>query len=145
VQYPRFAAWFYKDRAAYWKRTNYLLRTCAIGGVCIALMFYWVGDVLLNFYLPPHLAAQVLSIMVPFALWLGLCIGQHVLTGYLVFAERNDLVLWLNAGVLFVTLLVGYFCARLSPVTWVYGMLVGQILVMLLLIKSRHGDKDVCL
>jgi O-antigen/teichoic acid export membrane protein len=145
VLHPRFAAWFYQDRSVYWKRTQYLLATCAVGGVCLALLLNWVGGVLLNLYLPAHLAAHVLSVMVPFALWLGLCMGQHVLTGYLVFAERNDLVLWVNAGVLFATLLAGYFCARLSPVTWVYGMLIGQILVMLLLIKLRHDDKVVCL
>lgn len=145
VLHPRFAAWFYQDRSVYWKRTQYLLGACAVGGMCLALLLNWVGDVLLNFYLPAHLAAHVLSVMVPFALWLGLCIGQHVLTGYLVFAERNDLVLWVNAGVLFATLLVGYFCVRLSPVTWVYGMLIGQILVMLLLLKLRHDDKAVCL
>jgi O-antigen/teichoic acid export membrane protein len=143
--HPRFAAWFHQDRGMYWKRAQYLLGACAVGGMCLALLLNWVGDVLLNLYLPAHLAAHVLSVMVPFALWLGLCMGQHVLTGYLVFAERNDLVLWVNAGVLFATLLVGYFCARLSPVTWVYGMLIGQILVMLLLLKLRHDDKAVCL
>ena len=145
VLHPRFAAWFYQDRCMYWKRTQYLLGACAFGGVFMALLLNWVGDLLLNFYLPAHLAAHVLSVMVPFALWLGLCMGQHVLTGYLVFAERNDLVLWVNAGVLLATLLVGYFCARLSPVTWVYGMLIGQILVMLLLLKLRHDDKAECL
>jgi O-antigen/teichoic acid export membrane protein len=145
VIHPRFAVWFYKDRGAYWKHTQYLLGACAVGGVCMALLLNLFGDVLLNFYLPAPLAAHILSVIVPFALWLGLCMGQHVLTGYLVFAERNDLVLWVNACVLFATLLVGYFCARLSPVTWVYGMLIGQILVMLLLLKLRHRDKVVSL
>ena len=142
--HPRFAVWFYTDRATYWKRTLHLLGWCIAGGLCLALLLSWVGDVLLSVYLPAHLALLVLPALVPFSLWLGLCIGQHVLTGYLVFAERNGLVLRMNAGVLLITMFVGYSCARVSPVAWVYGMLIGQVFAMLYLLRLRYQDKAVC-
>jgi O-antigen/teichoic acid export membrane protein len=141
--HPRFAVWFYSDRATYWKHTLHFLGACIAGGVCLALLLNWMGDVLLSVYLPSHLAMRVLPALVPFALWLGLCIGQHVLTGYLVFSERNGLVLWVNAGVLLVTIVVGYSFARVSPVAWVFGMLIGQVLAMLYLLQLRQQDKVV--
>jgi O-antigen/teichoic acid export membrane protein len=143
--YPQFSVWFYANRDTYWKRILSLLGLCIAGASGLALLLSWTGDVLLNLYLPAGLAEYALPALVPFVLWLGLCIAQHMLTGYLVLAERNGLVLWVNAGVLSVTVVVGWFCALSSPVTWVYGMLTGQILAVLLLLKLSRHDKAVCI
>jgi hypothetical protein len=79
----------------------------------------------------------------PLGLWLGLCISQHVLTSYLVLAERTHMVLWVNMCVLIVTVLVGYVCALRTPVTWVYGMVAGQMLALVWLQYLCRQDRVI--
>lgn len=139
--YPRFAAWFYSGRAVYWKKTKQLLLAAFLAGVVLAVILNAVGPLLMAFYLPEHLAQKVVPVLLPFALWLGMCISQHVLTSYLVLAERNRRVLWVNACVLLVTVLVGYAFALNNPVDWVYGMVAGQVLALMLLLQLYRKDR----
>ncbi len=139
--FPQFAAWFYSDRAVYWKKTKQLLLTALLAGVGLAVMLKVVGSLLMAIYLPNHLAQKVVPVLLPFALWLGMCISQHVLTSYLVLAELNRRVLWVNASVLIVTVLVGYAFALKHPVDWVYGMVAGQVLVLVLLLQLYRKDR----
>ncbi len=141
--HPRFAKLYHEDRAAYWKSLQFLVVAYMAGGIGLAMFLNLMGDKLFGFYLPAHLLVYALPALVPFALWLGLCIVQHALIGYLVFAGRQTEVLWVNAGVLLVTIGAGYLCMLANPVAWVYGMLIGQIFVMFLLLKIRNGDKVV--
>jgi O-antigen/teichoic acid export membrane protein len=139
--YPRFAAWFYSDRAVYWKETKQLLLAALLAGVGLVVLLNAVGPWLMAVYLPAHLAQKVVSVLLPFALWLGMCISQHMLTSYLVLAERNSQVLWVNACVLTVTVLVGYAFAHNNPVAWVYGMVAGQVLALVLLLQLYLKDR----
>lgn len=139
--YPRFAAWFYSDRPVYWEKTKQLLLAALLTGVGLVVMLNAVGPLLMAVYLPEHLAQKVVPVLLPFALWLGMCISQHVLTSYLVLAERNHRVLWVNACVLAVTVLVGYAFALNNPVAWVYGMVAGQVLALMLLLQLYCKDR----
>ena len=139
--YPRFAAWFYSDRTVYWKKTKQLLLVALLAGVGLAALLNVVGPWLMAVYLPAHLVQKVVPVLLPFALWLGMCISQHVLTSYLVLAERNSRVLWVNACVLAVTVLVGYAFALNHPVAWVYGMVAGQVLALVLLLQLYRKDR----
>jgi O-antigen/teichoic acid export membrane protein len=139
--YPRFAAWFYSSRAVYWQKTKHLMLAAFMGGVLLAALLHQAGPWLLAVYLPEPLAQEVVSVLLPFALWLGLCISQHVLTSYLVLAERNRMVLWANAAVLAVTVLVGYALACHNPVAWVYGMVAGQVLALVWLVQLYCKDR----
>jgi O-antigen/teichoic acid export membrane protein len=139
--YPRFAAWFYSDRTVYWKKTKQLLLAALLASVGLAVILNAVGPLLMSVYLPEYLAQKVVPVLLPFALWLGMCISQHVLTSYLVLAERNRKVLWVNACVLLVTVLVSYVFALNDPVTWVYGMVAGQVLALVLLLQLYRKDR----
>lgn len=143
--YPRLASLFYADRGVYWQKIKQLLLVCVAGGLGLAALLGLVGPVLIGLYLPAHMAMLVVPVLSPFALWLGLCISQHVLTSRLVLAEQHQMVLWANGWVLVVTLLVGYAFASNTPVAWVYGMLAGQLLALVWLLLLYRKDKAVCL
>ena len=64
-----------------------------------------------------------------------------MLTGYFIFAQRNGLALGVNALILLVTVCVGYPMAQHDPVLWVYGMLAGQIVAVIWLVRLYHRDK----
>jgi O-antigen/teichoic acid export membrane protein len=142
--YPRLASLFYSDRGLYWQEIKRLLLVCVAGGLGLAGVLALVGAVLMGLYLPAHMVWLVSPVLPPFALWLGLCISQHVLTSCLVLAEQHHMVLWANGCVLVVTLLVGYAFALNTPVTWVYGMLAGQLLALLLLLQLYRQDRALC-
>ncbi len=141
AMYPRFADWFYLKRAVYWQKTKHLMLSALMGGVLLVALLHQYGSWLMAVYLPETLAQEVLPVLLPFALWLGLCISQHVLTSYLVLAERNHMVLLANAAVLAVTVLVGYPLARHNPVAWVYGMIAGQVLALVWLLQLYCKDR----
>ena len=92
-------------------------------------------------YLPEALASIVVSALPAFALWLGLCLSQHVLTTYLVLAQRSRLVLLANAWVLAVTVAAGLSFAQTSPIDWVYGMVTGQAMALAWLYRLYAQDK----
>jgi O-antigen/teichoic acid export membrane protein len=139
--YPRLAAMFYADRGLYWLKIKRLLLVCVCGGLGLAALLAIVGPVLMGLYLPTQMVWLVSPVLWPLALWLGLCISQHVLTSYLVLAERHVMVLWVNGCVLTVTLLVGYAAALHSPVAWVYGMLAGQVVALVLLLTLYRKER----
>ena len=139
--YPRLAGLFYSNRGLYWRTTQQLLLVCVCGGLVLAAVLALVGPVLLGWYLPAHMVALVAPVLWPLGLWLGLCISQHVLTSYLVLAERKHMVLWANACVLLATVVVGYACAQNTPVAWVYGMVAGQVLALVWLLRMCRQDK----
>jgi len=139
--YPRLATMFYADRGLYWLKIKRLLLACVCGGLVLAVLLTIVGPMLMGLYLPTHMVSLVSPVLLPFALWLGLCISQHVLTSYLVLAERHAMVLWVNGCVLAVTLLVGYALALNNPVAWVYGMLAGQMVALVLLLTLYRKER----
>lgn len=141
--YPRLARFFYSDRGVYWKKLKQLLLVCMAGGLGLAALLVFVGPVLIGLYLPAHMALLVAPVLSPFALWLGLCMSQHVLTTCLVLAEQHQMVLWANGWVLAVTLLVGCAFASNTPVDWVYGMLAGQLLALVWLLRLYRKDRAV--
>jgi O-antigen/teichoic acid export membrane protein len=143
--YPRLASLFYTDRGVYWQKIKLILLVCLAGGLGLAALLAFVGPVLIGLYLPAHMAMLVVPVLSPFALWLGLCISQHVLISCLVLSEQHQMVLWANGWVLVLTLLVGYAFALNTPVAWVYGMLAGQLLALVWLMLLYRKDRAVCL
>ncbi len=139
--YPRLAALYYEKRSAYWAQIGKLLRIGGALGLGLSVLFMIFGQRLLVIYVSAPLAAKVASVMLPFVVWIGLYLSQHVLTGYFVFAQRNGMVLLVNALILLVTVGVGYPMARHDPVLWVYGMLAGQAIAVMWLIRLYHQDK----
>ena len=139
--YPRLAGLFYSNRDLYWRTAQRLLLVCVGGGLVLAAVLALVGPVLLGWYLPAHMVVLVAPVLWPLGLWLGLCISQHVLTSHLVLAERKHMVLWANACVLLATVVVGYTCALSTPVAWVYGMVAGQVLALVWLLRMCRQDK----
>jgi O-antigen/teichoic acid export membrane protein len=139
--YPSVAGLFYSNRGLYWRTTQQLLLVCVCGGLVLAAVLALVGPVLLGWYLPAHMVALVAPVLWPLGLWLGLCISQHVLTSHFVLAERKHMVLWANACVLLATVVVGYACARSAPVAWVFGMVAGQMLALVWLLRMCRQDK----
>jgi O-antigen/teichoic acid export membrane protein len=139
--YPRLAILFYQNRLSYWGQAWRLLMIGgALGGVGLGVLALF-GQTLLALYVSEPLAAKVVPVMLPFSVWLGLYLSQHVLTGYFVFAQRNSMVLAVNALVLLVTVGVGYPMAKHDPVLWVYGMLAGQAVAVMWLARLYHQDK----
>jgi O-antigen/teichoic acid export membrane protein len=139
--YPRLAGLFYSNRGLYWRTTHRLLLVCVGGGLLLAAVLALVGPVLLGWYMPAHMVALVAPVLWPLGLWLGLCISQHVLTSHLVLAECKHMVLWANACVLLATVVVGYACALSTPVAWVNGMVTGQVLALVWLLRMCRQDK----
>lgn len=143
--YPRLASLFYADRDVYWQKIKLLLLVCVAGGLGLAALQVFVEPVLIGLYLPAHMALLVAPVLSPFAIWLGLCISQHVLTSCLVLAEQHQMGLWANGWVLVVTMIVGYAFAYKTPVAWVYGMVAGQLLALIWLLLLYRKDRAVCL
>lgn len=139
--YPRLAGLFYSNRGVYWRTTQRLLMVCGCGGLVLSSMLAHVGPLLLGWYLPAHMVALVAPVLWPLGLWLGLCVSQHVLTSHLVLAERKHMVLWANGCVLLATVVVGYACALTTPVAWVYGMVAGQVLALVWLLRMCRQDR----
>lgn len=142
--YPRLADLYYLDRRRYWRTTQLLLLICTFSGLVLASLFALFGTEVLAMYLPIYMVEKVVPALWPLGLWLGLCVSQHVLTGYLVLSERHHIVLLANACVFFVTLVVGYSCARVLslPVAWVFGMVAGQVLSLLWLHYMARQNKN---
>ena len=141
--YPRLATSFYSSRVAYWHHTKRLLASAWLVGLGAWAVLQVFGPALMGLYLSDALATQVTPVLGVFAVWLGLCMGQHVLTGYLVLAERHRMVLYANALVLLVTVVVGYAFARAEPIHWAYGMVAGQLLTAGWLLRLYLQDRGV--
>jgi O-antigen/teichoic acid export membrane protein len=139
--YPRLAGLYYSNRGLYWRTVQRLLLVCGGGGLLLTALLPLVGPVLLGWYLPEHMVALVVPVLWPMGLWLGLCFSHHVLTSHLVLAERKHMVLWVNACVLLATVVVGYASAQSTPVAWVYGMVAGQVLALVWLLRMYRQDK----
>ena len=139
--YPRLAGLFYANRELYKQTTQRLLLICVSAGFVFAALLAWVGPHLIWWYLPEHMAGLVTSTLWPFGLWLGLYASQHLLTSHLVLAERKHMVLWTNAAVLLVTGIVGLSCALGGAVSWVYGMVAGQVFALVWLLRLFQQEK----
>jgi O-antigen/teichoic acid export membrane protein len=139
--YPKLAGLFYTNRGVYWRTTQRLLLVCVCGGLLLAAVLAHFGPVLLGWYLPAQMVMLVAPVLWLLGLWLGLCVSQHVLTSHLVLAERKHMVLWANGCILLATVVVGYACALTTPVAWVYGMVAGQVLALVWLLRMRCQDR----
>lgn len=142
ASYPQLASLYYDHRARYWAQVGRLLTVSAAVGLACFVLFWVAGSSLLGLYISEPLAVKVTPVMWVFAVWLGLYLSQHVLTGYFVFAQRNGMVLIVNALVLLVTVGVGYPLAQKSPVLWAYGMLAGQAVAVVWLLRQYDQDKN---
>ena len=138
--YPAFARAYAADRRAYWVQTGRFIGGMVLLGLVILVVLALLGQPLLGIYLSEPLAEKVLPVLLPFGVWLMLCLAQHVLAGYFVFAARQARVLLVNGLVLAVTALLGYGFALLSPVDWVYGMIAGQLVAVVWLLNCYRAD-----
>jgi hypothetical protein len=141
--YPTLAKSFHSDIRQYWSQIRKLLKFLLLCGALLLLALRTIGQDLLSIYLSATLAAPIQPVLVAFGIWLILCLSQHVLTGYLVFAQRNLSVLLINSLVLIVTCISGYGFAELNPLFWVYGMIAGQSIPIMVLIYLYWLDKQV--
>jgi hypothetical protein len=141
--YPTLAKSFHSDIRQYWSQIRKLLKYLLLCGALLLLALRTIGQDLLSIYLSATLAAPIQPVLVAFGIWLILCLSQHVLTGYLVFAQRNLSVLLINSLVLIVTCISGYGFAELNPLFWVYGMIAGQSIPIMVLIYLYWLDKQV--
>ena len=138
--YPEFARAFSADRARYWRQTGRLLGGVLLLGLATLVVLLLLGQALLGIYLSEPLAEKVLPVLLPFGVWLMLCLSQHVLAGYFVFAAHPARVLSMNGLVLAVTVVSGYGFALLSPVAWVFGMVAGQLVAVVWLVRCYRAD-----
>lgn len=140
--YPVLARLYYEDRSAYWAKVSKVLGISF--GLCLALsiVLIWMGPQLLAIYLSARLAEHITSVLLPFTVWLALCLSQHLLTSHMVFAERRLRVVWVNGLVLVVTGAVGAALSHIEPVYWVYGMIAGQLLSLVWLLQCYREDCD---
>lgn len=138
--YPQFARTYAADRREYWAQTLRFIGGMVLLGLVILVVLALLGKTLLGIYLSEPLAEKVLPVLLPFGFWLMLCLAQHVLAGYFVFAARQVRVLWVNGLVLAATALLGYGFALLSPVAWVYGMIAGQLVAVVWLLCCYRAD-----
>jgi len=139
--YPRLASLFYEKRVDYWTQVGGLLKLGVSFGIGASVLFVFFGQTLLTMYVSQPLAVKVTPVMLIFTLWLSLYLSQHVLTGYFVFAQRNGMVFIVNLVILIITVAIGYPMARYEPVFWVYGMLAGQVVAVMWLIRLYHDDR----
>jgi O-antigen/teichoic acid export membrane protein len=138
--YPEFARAFSADRARFWRQTGRFLGGVVLLGLAILVVLSLLGQALLGIYLSAPLAEKVLPVLLPFGIWLMLCLSQHVLAGYFVFAARPARVLSMNGLVLAVTVVSGYGFALLSPIAWVFGMIAGQLVAVVWLVRCYRAD-----
>ena len=138
--YPEFARAFSADRARYWRQTGRFLGGVLLLGLATLVVLSLLGQALLGIYLSEPLAEKVLPVLLPFGVWLMLCVSQHVLAGYFVFAARPTRVLSMNGLVLAVTVVSGYGFALLSPIAWVFGMIAGQLVAVVWLVRCYRAD-----
>lgn len=138
--YPEFARAFSADRARYWRQTGRFLGGVLLLGLATLVVLSLLGQALLGIYLSEPLAEKVLPVLLPFGLWLMLCLSQHVLAGYFVFAARPARVLSMNGLVLAVTVVSGYGFALLTPIAWVFGMIAGQLVAVVWLVRCYRAD-----
>lgn len=140
AKYPKFAGVYYEDRIAYWECIGRFAIKVLVCGVFFLALLVWIGRSFLVLFLSEPFALLIEPVLLPFCFWLMICISQHILTGYLVFAERHSQVLWVNGLVLLVTLAVGAVMANIDPLLWVYGMIAGQLLPIALLARCYWVD-----
>lgn len=131
--YPRLAEAYVADPERYWKFLVRLLCVFGLAGITVLFGLYFSWGVVSELYLGKSLAVLMQTIWLPFGIWLSLCIVQPILSGYLVIVNKNKAVLWVNGLVLAVTLLIGCLLATINPISWVWGMVSGQLLVIFLL------------
>lgn len=132
--YPKLAKMHGQSPVTYWHSVRRWMLGFAGKGFAAALVLQLWGPELFAFYLGDDLAALVQPVWLPLALWLGLCLAQHVLTGYLVILKKHRAVVAINAAILLFTVLVGGLCTWVRPIDWVWGMLAGQLLAVAVLI-----------
>jgi O-antigen/teichoic acid export membrane protein len=132
--YPNLAKMHGQSPAVYWHSVRRWMVAFAGVGFAVALVLQLWGSQLFGLYLGDDLAALVQPVWLPLSLWLGLCMAQHVLTGYLVILKRHRAALAINAAILLLTVLVGVWCTWVRPIDWVWGMLAGQLLAVAVLI-----------
>lgn len=133
--YPKLAHSYYIGKDRYVRNVKRILigTTTFSGGVL--LIIFISGQYWFELYLGPALAQLVQPVLIPLAVWLMLCISQHLLTAHLVLTDRRSMVLWVQGGVLFTTLLVGVGAMSINPLFWVYGMICGQLLAIAILLR----------
>ncbi len=131
VRYPRYAALFQNDRRLYWGSVMTTLGTYFTCGFIAALMLLSYGQEIGRFYLTDTLAEKVSSVFLAFTLWLSLCIGQNLLTGYYIFSKKIRMTFFVNFVILLVTCSVGYASVvGLQPIMWVIGLIAGQVVAL---------------
>jgi hypothetical protein len=143
AKYPLYASLFTMNRRMYWRSVGSLLVSYFVVGVIAALIMEFFGERLGSIYLTVILADRVAVVYFPFAIWLGLCACQNVLTGYYIFFKKPKMVFFVNLSILLVTCAVGFSLAMtLQPVMWVLGLISGQLLALAWLSYLFFDEKN---
>lgn len=101
------------------------------------------GGDLLGIYLGSSRALLVESALAPFGLWLGLTLAGQILIGHWVIGRKSGRVLGLNLLVLLITLSTGLLFVQTSPVNWVWGMVIGQGTMLLILVAICKSERQL--
>jgi hypothetical protein len=143
TKYPLYASLFTINRRLYWRGVGGVLFAYFAIGITVALILTFFGQRIGSVYLTVVLSDKVALAYFPFAIWLGLCACQNVLTGYYIFSKKPQMVFWVNLSILLVTCAVGYsFAMALQPVMWVLGLISGQLLALAWLSYLFFDEKN---
>lgn len=142
VRYPRYAAIFQNDRRQYWRNVGFVFGANFAAGILVLVALSFFGQKIGGLYLTDALTERVLSVLLPFSVWLSICIGQNLLTGYYIFSKNIKMAFMVNLAILSVTCSVGYASViGLEPVMWVLGLIAGQVFALVWLASLFYVDR----
>ncbi|WP_448366141.1 glycosyltransferase [Fluviibacter phosphoraccumulans] len=133
IVYPGLARLRSHDVSAYWRRFFRVNLKLAVLGWLAAGLLSIAGPWLFGIYLGDALAALVVPVLVPFALWLSLVPFQNALQCHLTIINRTRMTIGLAIAMLALELGLGLLLVQIAPVYWVYGMLLAQLPAVLAL------------
>lgn len=133
--YPQLAKAFNSSTQLYIVYIKRIVFSVAILFTIASLIFYFAGNYVFNLYLGAELYGIAKPILIPFTIWLMICIAQHILTAHLVLIERQSRVLLLQLLMLLITGVSGFLAMQIDPLYWVYGMICGQLFAVFALGK----------
>lgn len=140
--YPKLSELYYRSRTRYWRNLSLLGAGIFTIGLCATVIVGVFGDKLFVIYLGDKLFLLIAPVLIVFALWLSVCVFQHMASSHLVLIGRYRQTLSLNFFVLGLVIAVGSVCARYEPIYWIYGALVGQVVPVCLLFLMWRADRS---
>lgn len=133
IAYPGLARLRNHDVSAYWRRFFRVNIKLAVLGFLAAGVLSVAGSWLFGIYLGDALAALIVPVLVPFALWLSLVPFQNALQCHLTIINQTRLTIGLAISMLALEIGLGFLLLQIEPIYWVYGMLLAQLPAVLAL------------